>query len=289
MLIGILFESKEWSSYALHENIIAMGVPAKLIDLQMDHNEDEILSCDLIVSRIFASAVFRGHQKSLCRMPGVIEALKKSNIPMINPYEAHFYEISKDYSTRVLADHGFFVPKVYGVFTPSEIIHATTIHYPCIVKPNCGGRTHYTFIVKEPSELASSMKEAPDMAFIAEEYIEPEYGYLTRIEVIGRSCKLILKKSVTENGLSAYHLGSVYAAYNDCSDSIKNAAIQAMDLLQIEAGSMDVIENRNGFYMIDINAVSNASEDNTDMFHFDLMKETATYVVKKYHELKDGV
>ena len=287
-MIGVLIESKEWSDYALCENIEKMGVPAKTIDMQEDGNEAEIFSCGMIVSRIFASAVFRGHEKSLARMPGVIGGLMEKGIPMINPYEAHFYEISKERSTTALARHGFTVPKVYGVFTPARIMQAAAVHYPCIVKPNCGGRTNYTFIVRDPAQLAHCMKDAPDIAFIAEEYIYPEYGYLTRIEVIDRSCRLILKRSVTENGLSAYHLGSTYAAYDDCPSSVTDAAVRAMDLLRIEAGSMDIIENKSGFYIIDINSVSNASQDNTEMFQFDLMKETAAYAVKRYRALQSA-
>ena len=286
MAIGILIESNEWSDFALLENIIKMGVAAELIDLQEDNNEGEILSCGLIISRIFASAVFRGHQKSLHRMPGIIEMLRKNSIPMINPYDAHFYEVSKELSTNTLAIHGFAVPKVYGVFTPAQIMKSTQINYPCVVKPDCGGRTNCTFIIKDKNELAGCMKAVPDIAFIAEEYIYPEYGYLTRIEVIGRCCKLIMKRSVTESGLSAYHLGSTYGRYDDCSESIRDAAVSAMDLLQIEAGSLDIIENKSGFYIIDVNSVSNASEDCIEMFNFDLMKETASYVVRKYRQMK---
>ncbi len=288
MEIGILFESKEWSSYALLENINRLGSTASLIDMQENGNEEEILSCDMIVNRVFASAAFRSHQRSLDRMPAIIALLKEKNIPMINPYEAHFYEISKELATNTLAAHGFSVPKVYGVFTPAQVVKDKTIEYPCIVKPNCGGRTNFTFIVKNKSELYDSMKNVPDIEFIAEEYIDPVFGFLTRIEVIGRSCKLILKRSVTDNGLSAYHLGSTYAAYDDCSDEIQDAAVRAMDLLRIETGSMDIIENESGFYMIDINSVSNASEDNIEMFSFDLMKETADYIVRRYRALKEA-
>jgi len=319
MAIGILYESKEWSSYALRDNIAAMGVTARLIDMQEDIDEDELLSFDLILNRVFASSVFRDHQKSLDRMPGIIELLRSRNIPMINPYKAHFYEISKELSTSTLARHGFPVPEVYCVFTPAQISGSAIIQgsasalaqtpgsalipgsgsaltqtsasalaqikYPCIVKPDCGGRTNCTFIVLDVDHLAQCMKNVPDIKFIAEEYIRPGYGYLTRIEVIGGSCKLILKRSVTEGGLSAYHLGSVYEAYEDCNDEIRLAAVKAMDLLQIETGSMDIIENTGGFYIIDINSVSNASEDNIEMFDFDLMKETAAYAVKRYREL----
>ena len=35
-----------------------------------------------------------------------------------------------------------------------------------------------------------------------------------------------------------------------------------------------------------MNAVSNASEDNKEMFHFDLMKETAQYIAQQYEKIK---
>jgi ribosomal protein S6--L-glutamate ligase len=69
------------------------------------------------------------------------------------------------------------------------------------------------------------------------------------------------------------------------SEEIKDTAVRAMDCLKIEAGSMDIIENKTGYYIIDVNSVSNASEDNTEMFGFDLMKETAAYAVKRHNRL----
>lgn len=282
MTVGILYESREWSDFALRENLAGMGVPASLIDLEEDGNEEGILSSVLVVSRIFASAAFRGHEKSLRRMPGIIAMLRERGIPMVNPYEAHFYEISKARSTGALARLGFPVPKVYGVFSREGLSGAAGIEYPCVVKPDCGGRTNYTYIIKDGSGLGRCIGDAPDIELIAEEYICPEFGYVTRIEAIGRSCRLVLKRGVMENGLSAYHLGSEYAAYGDCGQDILDAAIGAMDALGIEAGSLDIIENRDGFFIIDANSVSNASEDNTEMFGFDLMKETAAYIAERY-------
>lgn len=285
-MIGILFESKEWSSYALHENITEMGIESRLIDLEQDDNLDEILSCDMIINRVFASSIFRDHHKSLNKVPEIIDILKSNGIPMLNAYDAHFYEINKAFSTKTLEENGFMVPKVYGVFKPEMALECENIEYPCIAKPNCGGRTNFTYIINDRDELMQCMKVAPQIDFIIQEYIEPEYGFLTRIEVIDRCCKSILKRSVAENGLSAYHLGSTYTQYESCSDEIKSQAVEAMDLLQIEFGSMDIIENRSGFYIIDINSVSNASEDNIEAFSFDLMKETAEYIVKKYSMMK---
>lgn len=56
---------------------------------------------------------------------------------------------------------------------------------------------------------------------------------------------------------------------------IREAATEAMRILDIRFGSLDIVESGSRFAIIDVNAVSNASEDNTEMFRFDLMKETA--------------
>ena len=286
MTIGILYESNEWSDYALRDSITALGIEAVLIDMQEDIGEAELLSYNMIINRVFASAVFRGHGKALEQTRAAIELLRKNNIPMLNPYEAHFFEISKELAAKTLREHGFHVPKVYGVFRPAEMVKGFGVDYPCVVKPDCGGRTTYTYISGNYEELRDNVMKAPDLLFIIEEYIPPEFGFITRIEVIGGSCRLIVKRSVTENGLSAYHLGSVYSLYEDCSEEIKSAAIGAMGLLKIEAGSLDIIENSSGFFIIDVNSVSNVSEDNTEMFNFDLMKETAVYAVEKYRREK---
>jgi len=288
MTIGILYESKEWSIFALRDRIAGMGVPVKLLDMQEEIDLNELLSCRMIISRVFASAVFRGHQKALDLMPAVIELLKESGIPMINPAEAHYYETSKKRAKEKLAAHGFPVPDLYKVFTQNQFAESAEsfeIKYPCVVKPDCGGRTSYTFIVRGYPELSESMADAPDIRFIAEEYIRPEYGYVTRIEGIDRECRLAVKRSVTETGLSAYHLGSEYEIYTDLPGGIRDTAINALDCLHIGAGSLDMIENSTGFYIIDVNSVSNVSEDNTEMFNFDLMKETAAYAVKIYGNL----
>lgn len=293
MSILLLYESEEWSTYALQSRIQEQGIPCRLVCMEGAIPWEQFVDCDLVVSRIFASAQFRGHERSLRRMPELIAYLREKDIPMLNPYQAHFYEVSKELSTRVLSDHGLPVPKVYGTFQKREGAGLEAvlkelpdgIEYPCIVKPNCGGRTTYTYIIHSEKELKEAVSQIPDIEMIVEEYIEPVRGFLTRIEVIGGECSLIVKRSVTANGLSAYHLGSKYQDYPDCSKEIREAAAEAMQILDIQFGSLDVIESGSRFAIIDVNAVSNASEDNTEMFRFDLMKETAQYIAQQYRKM----
>ncbi len=284
-MVGILYESEEWSSYKLLEEIQSFGIEACLISLEDDHAFDRVNGCDLLVSRIFASAQFRGHHKSLERMPGVIKQAERKGIPILNSPRAHFYETSKALSTALLREKGIAVPEVYGVFLPDEI-DLGSLRYPCVIKPDCGGRTNCTAIISEAETMAETLSEMPAISMIAEEYIRPVYGYITRVEVIGGECRLILKRSVTWDGLSAYHLGSVYAHYADCPEKLRQTAVRAMALLDIEFGSLDIIETERDFYIIDVNAVSNASEDNTEMFGFDLMRETAAYIAGRFREME---
>ncbi len=280
MAIAILYESGEWSDYALRDNIRALGEEAFLINLEKEIPYDALKNCRLAVSRIFASAQFRGHGRSLEAMEEVHAFLARQGIPLVNSYQAHQYEISKELSTKTLEKHGIPVPKVYGAFYKEEVYRLPLI-YPLVLKPDCGGRTNDTYIVKDAGELPRIVPKLRDIKMLAEEYLEPVYGYLTRIEAIGGRCRLIVKRSVTENGLSAYRFGSLYERYDDCPESIRQTAVQAMELLEIEMGSLDVIETEGGFYIIDVNAVSNVSEDNTETFQFDLMKEMAEYIVHR--------
>ena len=123
------------------------------------------------------------------------------------------------------------------------------------------------------------------MPFVVQEYVEPEFGYVTRIEVVDDELPLIAKRSIGEGGLSSYHAGSTYELYPDCPDGVRDAALRAARALGIGFGSFDVIETRHGAYFIDANSVSNVSEDCTELFGFDLMRAHARGMARRYHQI----
>ena len=77
MGIGILYESEEWSTYALWDRIEAMGIPAKLICMEKEVSFSDLEDCELILNRVFASSQFRGHQKSLEQTPRILKRIKR--------------------------------------------------------------------------------------------------------------------------------------------------------------------------------------------------------------------
>ena len=287
MTIGILFESHEWSSIALRDYIQEEGIEVKLIDLEENFKLDNISKYYIIVNRVFASAQFRGHHKSLVVVEKILEEVKDNNIELINSYQAHFYEVSKELSTNKLASLGFSVPEIYDSFTEEEDLDYDLIQYPCVMKPDCGGRTNYTYILEDQSELRAALEEVEncELKFIIQQYIPPVKGYITRMEVVANECYSVLKRYVVEGGLSAYNLGSDYDSYQDCPPEIINTALEAMEELDMELGSLDIIESKDDFYIIDVNSVSNFAPENIEMFGFNLIKDTAHYIVKRYKQL----
>ena len=289
-MIGILYESHEWSDYHLASELEGFGCPVMMIDAEDADCQVRALGCDLLVSRVFASAYSRGHNASLARIPVLFETAERAGIRVINPARAHAFETSKARATEELERAGVPVPRVFGVFQAGELAAGSLFRaedFPLIVKPDCGGRGGDTFIVRDAEGLKRSLSGVePGLSMVVEEYVEPAFGYLTRIEIVGGEPVLVLKRSVAANGLSGYHHGSVYGFYPECSQFVLDCARAASAALSFEVGSFDVIESEGRIAFIDCNSVSNVSEDCTDLFHMDLMREHARYIAHEYRRME---
>lgn len=320
--IGILYESDEWSDHKLARELrnalVEEGCEASVVLIGMESSDaiKRALACDLLISRVFASARFRGHEASLARMEELLPAVTAASIPMLNCGSAHRFEVSKQASTAALSDAGLTVPRVFACAEASDIEPAT-LPYPCIIKPYCGGRTTLTEILRDASQASAFLEAASQCAtrpndghaatpndrhgsalpeaiaaspsptgsyskFIVEEYIEPELGFLTRIEIVDGRVALVVKRSIAESGLSGYHEGSTYASYDDCPPELVAEAERAAQTLGFDFGSFDVIECARGRFFIDANSVSNVSADCTELLGCDLMALHARTMAKRF-------
>lgn len=343
-MIGILYESDEWSDWklgreleaALAENALADAVSAedsphegaapdasqdtphestmpdaawrhvRMINMEGTDAVEQALACDMLVSRVFASAAFRGHEQAHRAMEKIIALADSKGIPLINPGRAHRFEIDKRLATETLRAAGITAPAIIAWGTPGELdgtpgglgnLHdiasdrqpqLTPEHwlYPCIIKPNCGGRTTHTAVLRSVADARAFLSAAPGLVFIVEPYIEAVGPFLTRIEVMDGRIALVVKRSVAASGLSSYHEGSTYELYPDCPAVVTGAVLEAARILDIQFGSFDVIEATEGNFIIDANSVSNVSEDCTDLFGLDLMAAYAQALASRYRKLR---
>lgn len=284
--IGVLYESDEWSDRKLAAELerafaeASSGTPVAVrrIDMEQPNCVEEALACDVLVSRVFASAAFRGHKASLAHMEELLAALPGSETMLLNPARAHAYEVSKLASAEALAAVGAQVPRTYQHGLP-ERIDPAALPYPCIIKPDCGGRTTDTAIVRNAEEATGFLATLPAMSFLAQEYLVPERGFITRVEIAGGEVVLAVKRSIAENGLSAYRFGSTYELYPDLPPFLREDAERAAAALEFAFGSFDIIETDRGAFFIDANSVSNVSEDCTELFGLDLLRLYADKIV----------
>ena len=291
--IGVLYESDEWSDHKLAAELATAladtcgedAPTVTMIDMTRGDCVEQALACGMLVSRVFASARFRGHDAALESMERLVDEAQARGIVMINEPRAHRYEVSKVAATRTLAEADLMTPAIIAFGMP-EGLDASAFAYPCVIKPDCGGRSTHTLLARDADEARRFIAQAPALPFVVQEYVEPEFGYVTRIEVVDDELPLIaLLLAPTIAGLSSYHAGSTYELYPDCPDGVRDAALRAARALGIGFGSFDVIETRHGAYFIDANSVSNVSEDCTELFGFDLMRAHARGMARRYHQI----
>ncbi|MDE8701826.1 hypothetical protein PZH32_02485 [Adlercreutzia equolifaciens] len=267
--VGILYESDEWSDWKLHRELeAALGRPVAMINMEADNCLDAAAECEVLVSCVFASAVFRGHEHAAASMNALVHGALPESVELINPRRAHGFEVSKAAAAQALEAAGLTVPPVLGLGRPEELRGAEERwRYPCVIKPDCGGRTTHTAVLHDASQAVAFLEEAPDLRFIVEEFIPARAGFMTRMELVDGALALVVKRSIAPNGLSSYHEGSTYELYPDCPEPVREAVRAAAAALDIQFGSFDVIEGADGrTYLIDANSVSNVSEDCTELF-----------------------
>ena len=111
--VGVLYESSEWSDFKLAAELAAREVPVRMIDMERPDAVEAALACQLLVSRVFASALSRGHRASHVHMAEVVRRAEELGIPLINAGRAHAFEVSKRAATEELARTGIAVPAMW--------------------------------------------------------------------------------------------------------------------------------------------------------------------------------
>lgn len=284
MAITIIFESEEWSNIYLRDYLAGKGYEVNFINFEgKGFTTDWLENTDLVVNRIFPSSYFRDHKKTYFEGYGLMAELKAKGVPMINSYQAFLYDFDKTLVCDSLAGHGINVPEVY---CSSKEFLIDSIKFPCIVKPNRGGRSTYTYVAKNHTELKDIMKALPGVEFIFQEYIKSVDNYTIRIEVIDKKVFSAVRRSMDESGISSYHRGAEYEYIDSLDDSISSLVIKVLDVLDIKMGGIDVIESEKGPYIIDVNATSNYSKKFIDFLGKNPLDKMGDLIIEEYKKIK---
>lgn len=288
MTIAIIYESEEWSNIYLRDYLITKGFDVMFINFEEAVFDAAFFSSiELIVNRIFPSSYFRGHIKTYFKGIDFLRNLNEKGIPMINSFEALMYDFDKQLICKTLRVNNINTPEIY---CSNRDFSVDKIKFPCIVKPNRGGRSTYTGKVDNSVELYEFLKTLPAIDFIFQEYIESIDNYTLRIEVINGEVFSAVKRSMDEKGISSYHRGSVYENIKKLDKHIETLVIDTLNILNIKMGGIDVIVNNNDTpYIIDVNATSNFSKAFVDFLGKNPLDKMGDLIIDEYLKIVKAV
>ena len=280
MSIAIIYESEEWSNIYLKDYLSKKGFDVLFINFEKSVFDAAFFSSvQLIVNRIFPSSYFRGHVKTYYKGIDFLRKLNEKGIPMINSFEALMYDFDKQLVCKALRDNNVNTPEIY---CGSKNFDIDKIKYPCIIKPNRGGRSTHTCKVDNSEELYEFSNTLPAIDFIYQEYIQSIDNYTLRIEVINGEIFSAVKRSMDEKGISSYHRGAVYEHIHKLDEHIEKLVINTLSILNIKMGGIDVIVSKDGPYIIDVNATSNFSKVFVDFLGKNPLDKMGDLIIEEY-------
>lgn len=259
MSIAIVYESCEWCNLYLRDALRARGMAVRDVNFETMTADDRTMEgVRLIVNRLYPSAYFRGNQAAYFSGLDLMASLHRRGIPQINSYTAMTYDFSKALVCRDLSAHGIPSPKIYCT---SQKFDSTSIRYPCIIKPDRGGRAAFTEIAWHEDALRSICSSLPPVTFLFQEYIRPAAPYTLRVEVIDDRIFSVLRRTMDGSGISGLHRGSQIEEVPVIDRDLKELVLTTTRILDVRMGGVDVILSDQGPYVIDVNATSNFSRE----------------------------
>jgi glutathione synthase/RimK-type ligase-like ATP-grasp enzyme len=128
----------------------------------------------------------------------------------------------------------------------------------------------------------------PPIEFIFQEYIKSIDNYTLRIEVINKEVFSAVKRSIDEKGISSYHRGAVYEKGFELDKHIEDMVMNALDVLNIKMGGIDVIVSDKGPSIIDVNATSNFSKAFVDYLQKNPLDKMGDLIIDEYLKIRES-
>src|SRR5574337_844559 len=188
--IGILDEHPEWANRLLAE-LTGRPLPFDKID-HSNHAfdpRDRTPRYSVIVNRTSPSSHTRGHRNVLFYAEAVLNHYESLGVPVINPVAAYRFEKSKALQLDLFERFRAPYPRAIVVNHPDQVLKALDrLCFPLLVKPDVGGSGAGIRRFDTRAELEAAVEAldfGPDGTALVQEYIEPQDGAITRVEVMG--------------------------------------------------------------------------------------------------------
>lgn len=190
--IYIIHENDEWTQ-PLFNALEAQGTPFESWFINEGQVNLNALPPDgIFYNRMSASSHTRNHRYAVELTETLLSWLEQHGRKVINDRRALTLEVRKTEQITALNAFGIPAPSSVVVNHPKNLLKAAEAldSWPCIVKPNRGGKGLGVKLYNSPGQLKEDIDneawpESIDGILIVQEYIKPSDGRITRVEMIG--------------------------------------------------------------------------------------------------------
>ncbi len=307
----VLFEHPEWQK-PLWAALDKRGVNYAALDLKRAaFDPDAVPAAPLYFNQASPSAYVRGNTRAVPFALSLMRSLELGGARVLNGSRAFLLELSKSAQGALLKGLQVPHPKSLAFNDPETALERWTGGWPALVKPEQGGSGARMFLLNEPKELRTLLREQPDLwlpdnLLLLQEYFpaaDPMRGII-RMEFLGG--KLLYAMRVVSHG--AFNLCPSVACnpedgsggeashcvipaatpvkpvefypYKEVPDAAVEIGERIMAAGGLDVGGIEYLEAADGrliFY--DVNANSNLRAPIGQAFGFDPFERVVDYLV----------
>lgn len=195
----ILDEHPDWLT-PLYEDLRQKGIAFEKMDISSaSYNPDSRSVLPFYVNRLSPSAQKRAHATALNYTYNYLEYLESNGARVVNGSHTVLLETSKALQTSLMRRLGISHPRTIVLNNFSQLKeHVKDFKFPVVIKPNCGGSgmgIQKFAGVQELLDAAddSQLNMPPEQLVLLQEFIQPQEGYIVRVEIIGGEIAYAMK------------------------------------------------------------------------------------------------
>lgn len=293
--LAILYEHPRWFE-GLFSELRARGIAfeqwkAESLFLNPDRTEWP----DLVLNRMSPSARWREHGCGQFAVLEMLRLLEARRVEVINGPAAYKVEISKLRQLEICRRCDVAAPHTRAVNCPKLLTAAAAeLHFPIVVKPNCGGAGSGMQRCDTPGELnriAAQIDFGADNIALLQEYHAPRGGFIQRVEVLGGEVLYAIRIEAKSFNLCPADVCAITphkVERFEPSQEIATATLSLARAARLDVGGVEYLEDASTGQVLfyDINALSNFIANAESIVGFNPTARFVDYLERRLDALR---
>jgi len=285
MKVGIIyFKELQWTEKQLVLLFKERDIEIDLIEAgELDLSGIEEYS--FLLNRVYASTAnensfnFNDFLKKL-------KEIEENGIKVINSSFCSMCDYSKYVSAKVMEEKGVLTPKTIKVYSRDEVKKFLLNEGESIIfKPDTGGRgsgIHKIDSVEDISKNLFSKEGTKSQEFIIQPLAKSIVPIDYRVLVCRGEVLCTNSRTLIDGWLGSRSQGSKIKLLKEIPDDLKKIAIDATNAIGAEMNSLDIVQTKEGFSIIENNPTPNFNQEYIDSFGFNPVQILVDQLIKEY-------